>query len=118
MFTFEKLQIYQLSKELVRHIYSLTRLFPEIERFALVTQLNRAVVSVVSNIAEGSGRSTAKDKAHFINMAYGSLMEVTCQVDIAYDLGYVSLEQKEFVFSFVKNLSVKMSNFVSSLEHS
>jgi four helix bundle protein len=57
--------------------------------YALCDQLRRSVISVPSNIAEGSGRTSAKDQAHFFEMAFGSLMEVSCQMDIAFDLGYI-----------------------------
>ena len=59
----------------------------------LCDQLRRAVISVPSNIAEGSGRNSQKDQAHFYNIAYGSLLEVFSQLDIACDLGYISQEE-------------------------
>lgn len=59
----------------------------------LCDQLRRAVISVPSNIAEGSGRNLQKDQAHFYNIAYGSLLEVFSQLDIACDLGYISKEE-------------------------
>jgi four helix bundle protein len=67
-------------------------LFPEAEKFALCNQMRRAVVSVPSNIAEGMGRLSDKDQAHFLNMSYGSLMEVYAQADIAHDLKYIDDE--------------------------
>ena len=76
------------------HVYASLRKFPKEEQYALCDQLRRAVISIPSNIAEGSGRTSAKDQAHFfLEMAYGSLMEVDCQLDIACDLGYVSQEE-------------------------
>lgn len=84
--------IYQKSKELVIFVYQMIELFPEAERFALCNQMRRSVVSVPSNIAEGMGRLSDKDQAHFLNMAYGSLMEVYAQADIAHDLKYIDDE--------------------------
>ena len=112
MFAFQKLEIYQLSKRLVIEVYKLTEIFPEKERYALVQQLNRAVVSVPSNIAEGTSRKGKKEKLHFISISYSSMMEVVCQLEIARDLNYI--EEKEFIeiTQKVKNLSVKMSNFI------
>ena len=75
--------IYQKAKELVIQVYKLLEQFPDAERFALCNQLRRAVVSIPSNIAEGMGRVSNKDQAHFLNIAYGSLMEVYAQLDIA-----------------------------------
>ena len=82
MFGFQKLQIYQLAKEIVKYNYKLTKKFPSEEKFALMQQMNRSAVSVPSNIAEGTSRKSNKDKAHFINIAYGSLMELICQMEI------------------------------------
>ena len=76
--------VYQKSKELVIFVYKMLELFPDTEKFALCNQMRRAVVSVPSNIAEVMGRMSDKDQAHFLNMAYGSLMEVYAQADIAY----------------------------------
>jgi len=115
MFGFQKLQIYQMAKELVKYNYKLTKKFPSEEKFALVQQTNRAAVSVPSNIAEGTSRKGSKDKAHFINIAYGSLMELVCQMEIALELGYIEqIEYDEFI-KMVKNLSVKMSNYLKTI---
>jgi len=93
MTTFRNLNVYVKSKELVKQIYELLKKFPKEEQFALSDQLRRAVISIPSNIAEGSGRNSQKDQAHFYNIAYGSLMEVFSQLDIACDLGYISKEE-------------------------
>jgi four helix bundle protein len=115
MFGFQKLEIYQLAKEIVKYNYKLTKKFPSEERFSLVQQMNRAAVSVPSNIAEGTSRNTNKDRAHFINMSYGSLMELVCQMEISLDLGYISqAEYREFIKQ-TKNLSVKMSNYLKTV---
>lgn len=65
-FGFEKLDVYKLGKELVNLVYNHTKKFPDTERFGLISQLNRASISVASNIAEGNSRATSKDKAHLI----------------------------------------------------
>ena len=88
-FYYKKLEVYQYSKELVTAVYQLLSLFPQEEKFALCDQLRRAVISIPSNIAEGFGRVSSKEKVHFIEIAYGSLMEVSCQLDIAKDLKYL-----------------------------
>jgi four helix bundle protein len=79
----------------VKQVYALLKKFPKEEQYALCDQLRRAVISVPSNMAEGGGRTSAKDQAHFLEMAFGSLMEVDCQMDIAHDLGYVSSKELE-----------------------
>ena len=96
-FYFKKLDVYNYSKELVKYIYLLLKKFPKEEEYALCNQLRRAVISVPANIAEGFGRASSKEKIHFIDIAYGSLMEVECQIEISAELGYVSYEEQHAV---------------------
>jgi len=114
-FGFKSLDIYKLAKELVLENYKITRKFPSGEKFALSQQMNRSSISISSNIAEGYSRSSVKDKIHFINIAYGSLMELTCQFEIANDLGYLSKDELENYNEQAKNLAVKISNFKNYL---
>ena len=92
-FTFFDLRVYQEAKLLVREVYTLLDKFPKYETYALSDQLRRAVVSVPSNLAEGSGRVSAKEKVRFVEIAYGSLTETLCQLDIAHDLNYITDEE-------------------------
>ena len=85
---------YQKAKEVVKRTYKLLRKFPAEERYALSDQLRRSSVSITSNIAEGINRYSVKDKSHFIEIAYGSLMEVSSQFEIAEDLGYITSEDR------------------------
>ena len=91
--SYKKLEVYTVGKELVLHVYELLKKFPKEEQYALCDQLRRAVVSIPSNIAEGVGRISNKDRAHFIEIAYGSLLEVNCQMDVAKRLGYIAEEE-------------------------
>lgn len=119
-FTFFDLRVYQEAKQLVKDIYSLLEKFPKFEVYALGDQLRRAVVSVPSNIAEGSGRSSVKEKVHFLEIAYGSLTETLCQLDIAHDLGYISDDEfsneKERIGIIGKQLSGLRASFLKQLE--
>lgn len=90
MNSFRKLDAYIYAKDLVKQVYALIKKFPKEEQYALCDQLRRAVISIPSNIAEGSGRTTPKDQAHFYTMAFGSLMEVLAQLDIACELEYLT----------------------------
>ena len=72
---FKDLIVWQKSMELVRAVYALSKAFPVDERYALTDQLRRAVVSIPSNIAEGSGRASNADYGHFFSIASGSLLE-------------------------------------------
>jgi len=116
---FKNLDAYKESKNLVKIVYGLLSQFPKEEQYALCDQLRRAVISVPSNIAEGSGRTSAKDQAHFIEMAYGSLMEVECQIDIAYDLSYISQDSlnkvEELIDVVAALLSGLRNKYLSSL---
>ena len=89
-FSFEGLEVYQAARLLVRDIYRLQQKFPKTEIYALCDQIRRSASSVTSNIAEGSGCNSNKEKVHFIEIAYGSLMEAFSQLQIAQDLGYLS----------------------------
>ena len=119
-FTFFDLRVYQEAKELVKSVYTLLDKFPKYETCALGDQLRRAVTSVPSNIAEGSGRFSIKEKIHFIEIAYGSLTETLCQLDIANDLNYITDEEfaneKERINVIGKQLSGLRTSFQNQLE--
>lgn len=95
--SYKKLDVYVKARQLVVQVYALLKHYPTDERFALIDQMCRAVISVPSNIAEGLSCTAAKEQAHFIDIAYGSLMEVDCQLDISLDLGYISNEMKQLL---------------------
>ena len=86
---------YQKAKEVVKKTYKLLKKFPPEERYAMCDQLRRASISVTSNIAEGVNRFSVKDKAHFIEIAYGSLMEVSSQFEVAEELGYITTVDRQ-----------------------
>ena len=94
VFGYRRLIAYQKAKEVVKKSYKLLKRFPAEECYALSDQLRRSSVSITSNIAEGINRYSVKDKSHFIEIAYGSLMEVSSQFEIAEDLGYITSEDR------------------------
>ena len=89
MFRFEKLDVWRKAVDFADRAYAVTRTFPGEERFGLTSQMRRASVSISSNIAEGSGRSSGRDFAHFIEIAYGSLMEVVSQMRITHSQSFM-----------------------------
>ena len=107
--SYKKLDVYAKSRQLVVTVYSLLKHFLAEEKYALGDQMRRAVISVPSNIAEGSGRTSAKDQAHFFEMAFGSLMEVNCQMDIACDLGYINQTELLKVEEQVSRIAAMLS---------
>ena len=121
-FTFFDLRVYQEAKMLVRGVYTLLDKFPKYETYSLNDQLRRAVLSVPSNIAEGAGRGSVKEKIHFLEIAYGSLTETLCQLDIAHDLGYINdtefNNEKERINVIGKQLSGLRSSFQRQLDES
>lgn len=119
IFNYRKLIAYQRAKTLVKEVYRLLRKFPKEEQYALCDQLRRAVTSVTSNIAEGTNRSTYPDKVHFLEISYGSLMEVSSQMEVAGDLGYISTDDlsqiDELIITIAKPLSGLRSKFQEEL---
>jgi len=87
---FTDLIVWQRSHALVLQVYRLTKSFPSDERFGLTSQLRRAVLSVPTNIAEGSKRQTNPEYARFLNIAEGSLAETEYLLMVSRDLGYLS----------------------------
>ena len=89
-YSFEKLEVWVESKNFSKSIYKLTSNFPDNEKFGLISQLQRASISICSNIAEGSARKTFKDKAHFTTMAFSSAVEVLNQLIICFEIEFIS----------------------------
>lgn len=92
-FSFEKLIAWQKARELASEIYKITKLFPKDEVFGLTSQMRRCAVSIASNLAEGSGRNSMKDKARFTEIAFGSALELLNQLILSFDFEYFE-EQK------------------------
>lgn len=89
---YKKLTVWQKSYDFGIHLYTVTRNFPKEETYGLSSQLRRAAISIPSNIAEGSRRSTEKDFRSFLHIAYGSGAELEVQLLFAKDLGYITAE--------------------------
>ena len=114
LFAFEKLKVYQLSKMMAGQLIQLLKSYPKEELFALSNQLRRAVISIPSNIAEGCGRITPKEQLRFVSIAYGSLMEVYCQLQLSLDLGYISAD----IFAEYRNMVDEIGKLLSGLRKS
>ena len=114
-FTYRKLRVYQQSKKLVLVIYDLLKYFPKEENYALCDQLRRAVISIPSNIAEGISRTSRKEQIHFLEISFGSLNEVMCQIEIANELGIISQEEIQLVEDYYRLISQMLSGLRRSL---
>ena len=115
-FPFEKLDVFRHARALVRSTYTLIEKFPYSERNGLSDQLRRAIVSVPSNIAEGLGRISDKEKIHFIEISYGSLMESFSQLQNAQDLEYIYEEDVEKLRPQFEDIAKMLSGLKSSFE--
>ena len=115
-FYYRKLKVYHQSIRLVKEIYFLTDHFPLQERNGLINQIQRAVISIPSNIAEGMGRFSIKERMHFIEIAYGSLMEVMCQLEIAESLNYINNDQFKTLEVLVTEISKMLIGLRKNLE--
>ena len=93
VYSFEKLEVWKLTKDLCIYIYNLTSKFPQEEKFGLVSQMRRASISTASNTAEGSSRKSKKDQSHFYTMAYSSTIELLNQLIISHELDLISKDQ-------------------------
>lgn len=113
-FQLNKLDCWNESRKLAVNVYQLLKKFPIEERYALCDQLRRAVISISSNIAEGNGRISTKEQIHFLEIAFGSIMEVYSQLQLAVDLGYITDDD----FNIVKPNISNTSRLVSGLRAS
>jgi four helix bundle protein len=95
IFSFEKPIVWQKARQLSIKIYKSTKHFPSEEKFGITSQMRRATISISSNIAEGTGRHSAKDKARFTEMAYGSALELLNQCILSNDLEF--LEENKYL---------------------
>jgi four helix bundle protein len=112
---FTDLEIYQLALDLANWIYEITATFPKEELYNLTSQMRRAVLSISTNIAEGYGRYTFKDRIHFCIYARGSLSETKSLVIFSQRRKYISeVQWLEYQRKHI-NLSVKLNNYISSL---
>jgi len=114
--TYKDLIAWKKSHKVVLHIYKITKTFPQEEQFGLASQMRRAAVSVTSNLAEGYGRKSAKDKARFYIMARGSLIEIDNQLTIACDVGYMTRAQFEAIIEQLEEAHKILNGLIRSLE--
>ena len=116
-FNYKKLDIYKISRELIVLIYKLTKEFPKDEHGlnGIVSQLRRAVISISSNIAEGSSRKN-KQQLHFLSLSHGSLREVDTQLKIAYDLEFITKKDIELLREKIDEMTAKLTNYMRRID--
>jgi four helix bundle protein len=114
MYAFEKLDVWQLGRELNKQVYRLSKNLPNEERFGVVSQIRRASISVTCNLAEGSGRTKGKEQARFSEIAYGSLMEVLNLLITCNDLDFLPQSDIDTIRPLIEDISRKISALRSS----
>src|ERR1035437_5481636 len=95
MHNFRELKIWQEAMKIAKTSYKLTKLFPSSETYGLTSQINRAAVSIPSNIAEGAGRNSNKEFTQFLNISIGSCFELETQIMLAFEFAYIKKEDFE-----------------------
>ncbi len=111
MHNFKELNIWQESKDFCVLIYKMTFDFPKSEVYGLTSQINRAVISIPSNIAEGAGRGTNKDFSRFISIALGSSFELETQLIIALEINYIDKNSFKNLIKKLNIIQKKLVNF-------
>ena len=114
VFSYRDLRVYQQAKVFAIYVYRLLRQFPKEEQYALCDQLRRAVISIPSNIAEGMGRSSVKEQIHFIEIAFASLSEVMCQLELSFELNFIDKMQLSESEEQVKAIAQMLSGLRNS----
>lgn len=112
---FKQLRVWQEARELNKEIYSLTKYFPDSEKFGMVSQLQRASSSVCANIAEGAGRQTQKGFTSFLYIALGSIKEIESFVIMAKDVGHITEKQFEGIIESVNSIGKMLTCLIKKL---
>ena len=110
---YTELDVWKHSRELVKLVYQLTKLFPKEELYGLTSQIRRSSISVPSNIAEGIGRQSNKETIHFLYIAKGSLQELETQLYLSFDLEYISEEQLKDILKKVVSNKKLLNGFIN-----
>ena len=110
-FTFERLEVWQLAKKVAVKTYKITQEFPLKEQYNIVSQINRAAISVPANIAEGSARLTSKEQSRYYSIAYSSTMELLSHLLISLELNFLS----KTIFNELKTNIYELTNKLNSL---
>lgn len=116
MKTFRDLLIWQKAMTLVTNCYGISTNFPKDEQFGLTSQIRRCSISIPSNISEGFGRGTNKDYYRFLTISLGSLFEFQTQIEIAFNLNYISLEDFNKLYEDSRELERMLTSFMNKIK--
>jgi four helix bundle protein len=116
MHNYKNLKIWQCSRILVKHVYELTATFPNNEKFGLISQIQRAVVSIPANIAEGSGRSSNKEFSRYLDIAISSSFELETELLLAHDLNFINDSQIAPVIQLIQEIQKMIFGFKETIK--
>ena len=116
MKTFRELIVWQKSMSFVTEIYKITKAFPDDEKYGITSQIRRSAISTPSNIAEGYGRSGLKDYLRFLNISMASLFELQTQLEISYNLEFVTKFKFEKLFELSREIERMLSSLIRKLK--
>ena len=116
MHNFKKLNIWLDAMTLAKEVYLVTSKYPKEEKYGLVSQINRCVVSVPSNISEGSSRSSNKEFSHYLKIALGSLYELETQTILSHDFGIITEDDLNELSIKIAKLQRMISGFITSIK--
>ena len=117
MHNYKNLEVWTKAMDIVHVIYQITKPFPEIEKYGIVSQMTRAAVSIPSNIAEGSGRNSDKDFVHFLGIALGSTYEIDTQLTLCNRIGYINQEQYNKIDTQIHELQRMIINLQNKINN-
>jgi len=112
--SFRQLIVWQKSKELTLFVYKITKDFPIEEKFAMTSQMRRSAYSILANIAEGNSKRHTKDRCNFFNIAQGSLNELDCFSEIAFELKYINQKDYTILLELINKSGYLLTKFIKS----
>ena len=110
------MDVFKLTHELTLRIYKLTREFPRFELYSLVSQMRRATSSIPMNIAEGAARNSRAEYRRFVSMAKGAVGEISYQIILSKDLGYINISESDKVLDDYDRVGMMLTRLAQSLE--
>lgn len=113
MKNYTELEVWKFARALVKSVYQFTKHFPNTELYSLTNQINRSVISVPSNIAEGIGRQSDKETIQFLYISKGSLFELETQMYLAFDLEYISEDQLKVILEQLSSCKKLLNGFIN-----
>lgn len=116
--TFQNILAWQKAYDFVLDVYKYTKSFPESEKYGLISQFQRAAVSIIANIAEGYKKIGKADKLRFMNISQGSLEECRCYVILSRDLGYIDNDVYNILYSKIEEASKLLNGYCKAMLNS